>query len=283
MVFGVWLRHWQVAHGTDPATMRRFFEETSALGIGGVWVDCEPDRYGEGWQEYIQLAGELTRDFGFQVSAHAPGGDISSTNEKVRAEAVERIGTAIHGVGLGVPGVTIAVHPEDYKPPRVPGDDEARMEKCHESLESLAGVAFDVGAHIALENMRHRADNPNRTGMYVSQLSEIVADLDPATVGICVDTGHANISEQCTVAEAFSRNADRVIHVHYDDNFGVADQHLPPGEGEIDFDAFLNAAKDAQYEGMIELEVGVPEGEYPLRFWKRCFDYYRQAGGQVPG
>jgi sugar phosphate isomerase/epimerase len=277
MVFGVSLTQSVLAMlsvGTE-----QMFSELTEMGIGGVKVDCPAPGDETDWVEYAGNVAAGARDFKFQVSAHAPGGDISSTDPAMRREAITTIAAAIHTVGTTIPGVVFAVHPEDYKPSRSPGDDEARMEMCHESLESLAGVASDVGARIALENMRHRADYPNRTGMYVSQLSEIIAALDPATVGICVDTGHANISEQCTVAEAFSHHADRIIHVHYDDNFGIDDEHLTPGEGEIEFDAFLNAAKDAQYEGMIELEVGVPEGEDPLRFWKRCFDCYKQFAG----
>jgi len=37
--------------------------------------------------------------------------------------------------------------------------------------------------------MRWRNDNPNRTGMYVDELTEIIAGLDEQRVGICFDVG----------------------------------------------------------------------------------------------
>jgi sugar phosphate isomerase/epimerase len=279
MVFGVSLGHWHAVHGTAPDDVKRLFGELSDMGIGGVKVEC-PDADDADWKTYARMIAEYAVEFDFQVSAHAPGGDISSTDESFRSEGVEKIAAAIQAVGSEIPGILFAVHPEDYLPVRVPGDDEARMERCYTSLETLAETASAVGARIALENMRSRPDNPNRTGMYTHQLERIITGLDPVTVGICIDTGHANISEDVTVAEAFTQVADRVIHVHYDDNLGVDDQHLPPGEGNVDFAAFFRAANDAGYDGMIELEVKV-RGDDPLAFWKKSYEYYLEMGGQA--
>ncbi len=115
--------------------------------------------------------------------------------------------------------------------------------------------------------------------MFVDQLSEIVADADPSTVGICFDTGHANISERDDLAAVFERNAARIIHIHYDDNLGVDDSQLPPGEGNIDFDALFHVAANSGYDGMVELEVKVPDGDDPRAFLERSVGYYRQATG----
>ena len=279
MVFGVSLGHWHAVHGTAPDDVKRLFGELADIGIGGVKVDC-PDADDADWKAYGDMIAKYVDEFGFQVSVHAPGGDISSTDNAVREKAVEGIAKAIHTVGSRIPGVVFAVHPEDYAQPRVAGDDDARMDQCHASMATLAKTASAVGARIALEDMRHRADNPNRTGMYTHQLLRIVKGLDPATVGICVDTGHGNISEDIVVAEAYARVADRVIHVHYDDNFGVDDEHLPPGEGNIDFTAFFTAVNDAGYDRMIELEVKV-RGDDPLEFWKKSYQYYISTGGHA--
>ncbi len=276
MVFGVSIARLDALPGAPAGDIRGLFETLRSMGVGGVKVGYEPPEEHPDWQARAADISNLAREFGFQLAAHGPGGDISSVDDTVRGAAVETIRRALADLGAAYPRIVVAIHPEDYLPPRTPGDDRARMDACRESLRTLAATAEASGARVALENMRHREDNPNRTGMYVDQLTEIVDGLDPAVVGICFDTGHANISEKTTVAEAFARCADRVIHVHLDDNHGVDDEHLQPGDGEIDFAAFFAAAGAATYRGMIELEVKLPEGAGPLDFLRRNARYYHE-------
>ena len=258
--------------GISRDEVRRLFVELRERGFGGVKVPYDPDDWSS-WATLAPYIREVSEEFAFLLSAHGPGGDISSTDDGIRGTSVETIRKALAELGKAYPGIVVAVHPEDYLPARTPGDDQARMDACHESLVVLAATAATSGARIALENMRSRVDNPNRTGMYTHQLMDIVADLDPSVVGICFDTGHGNISEKGAVTEAFERCASRVIHVHLDDNLGVDDQHLPPGDGNIDFAAFFRTAKKTGYDGMIELELKVPENEPPMGFYGRNAEY----------
>jgi len=131
---------------------------------------------------------------------------------------------------------------------------------------------------LALENMRHRIDNPNRTGMYTDQLTEIISGLDERIVGICFDVGHAHISEGDDLYNAFRRNASRIIHIHLADNHGIDDEHLQPGEGTIDFERFYHEVKTAGFSEMIQLEVKVREGDDPWGFYTRNYrNYLRMA------
>ena len=165
------------------------------------------------------------------------------------------------------------VHPETGNPDRQPGDDDARKENCRKSLEKLAIPAAEYGVRIAIENMRWRTDNPNRTGMYTDQLMEIIRGMDQ-TIGICFDVGHANISEGSDLEGAFSRNAHRIIHIHLDDNLGVEDDHFQPGEGNIAFESFYNVVKASGYDGMIQLEVKMKEGDKPIEFYLRNYQHF---------
>lgn len=279
MVFCVPTSPFLDPHAVTPESMARLFAELADLGIGGVKVDYQAPGDGIDWQKCVGGIAGAARDRGMRVSAHAPTPDISATNPATRQDAVATVREYIARIGSDIPGVVIAVHPENYAPLRNPGDDEARIESCRGSVEELAKEASAVGARIALENMRHRPDAPNRTGMFVDQLSEIVADADPSTVGICFDTGHANISERGDFAAVFERNAARIIHVHYDDNLGVDDSHLPPGDGNIDFGALFRVAAESGYGGMVELEVKVPDGDDPRAFLERSVGYYRRVAG----
>jgi sugar phosphate isomerase/epimerase len=271
MVFCVSAAPLRRVHGTSPGGVRSLFRELADMGIRGVQVGYRTPDSSVDWAAYAALVAACARAFGFRVCAHAPATDISATDLATREESVATVQQVIQDLGSTMPGAILTVHPESYAPSRHPGDDEARMENCRNSLETLADTAAAFRVRIALENMRYRPDAPNRTGMFVDQLSEIVADSDPSTVGLCFDTGHANISENDDLADVFARNAARIIHIHLDDNLGEQDLHLPPGQGNIDFETLFQAVDRSGYDGMVELEVDVPEGDDPYDFCERNY------------
>ena len=273
MIFCVSPDPYYSIHGSSSEKMRQLFHELIDIGIGGVNVTYEdPDEY-PGWNDYMQSTANHAKEFVFLVSMHAPGGDISSVNRKVRESAVARLGKSIRDVGQFMSDVIVVIHPENANPDRQPGDDHARKENCRKSLEKLANLAMEHNVRIAIENMRWRADNPNRTGMYTDQLMEIIHGMDPM-IGICFDVGHANISEGRDFDGAFSRNAHRIIHIHLDDNLGIEDDHFQPGEGNIDFESFYNVVKESGYDGMIQLEVKMKEKDDPMEFYLRNYQYF---------
>lgn len=278
MVFGVAIKPWLKQEGTSPEALARICGDLVDMGIGAIKIP-EGSRDDSAWVETMRGVVAAATDAGLRISTHAPAHDISCTDPETRAANVAHVRTAVEMFGSIAPEVVIAVHPEDYLPAREPGDEAARLENCRASLMELGEAARPFGARVAVENMRVRPDAQNRTGRFTDQLSEVVADLDPAVVGICFDTGHANISEKMSVAEAFTRNAERIVHIHYDDNVGGDDIHLQPGEGNIDFAAFFRAMRDARYDGIVELEVNVPEGDNPRDFYKRNYAYFQRVAG----
>lgn len=273
MIFCVSPDPYYRVHGGSSEKMRQLFHELRNIGIGGVNVTYEdPDEY-PGWNDYMQSMANHAKEFAFRVSMHAPGGDISSIDREVRESAVARLEKSIRDVGQFLSDVIVVVHPENANPDRQPGDGHARKGNCRKSLEKLANSAVEHDVRIAIENMRWRADNPDRTGMYTDQLMEIIHGMEPM-IGICFDVGHANISEGRDLDGAFSRNAHRIIHIHLDDNLGIEDDHFQPGEGNIDFESFYNVVEESGYDGMVQLEVKMKEGDEPIEFYLRNYQYF---------
>src|ERR671910_466525 len=48
---------------------------------------------------------------------------------------------------------------------------------------------------------------------------------------------------------------DKIVHVHWHDNHGTRDEHLPEGSGLIDHQKALKALKNINYDRTITLEV----------------------------
>jgi sugar phosphate isomerase/epimerase len=56
-----------------------------------------------------------------------------------------------------------------------------------------------------------------------------------------------------------------LVHVHINDNSGLADEHLVPGNGVIDFEAIINALHGIGYDGYLALEPLVRD---PIKAFK---------------
>lgn len=100
-------------------------------------------------------------------------------------------------------------------------DDEWSMDKvdaAFDSLDELRNFARQRGVEVLVENI------PNA----LSSAKKIVEFFDSThlNLGVCLDTGHANMMEGFDEAFNLLENRIRSLHVH--DNNGVDDKHLFP-------------------------------------------------------
>jgi sugar phosphate isomerase/epimerase len=87
----------------------------------------------------------------------------------------------------------------------------------------------------------------------VKDILWILGAMETVEVGVCVDTGHAHLAgELSTVAHKLSSH---LWMVHASDNWGRSDDHLAPGEGEINWDHFLRQLADVRFTGTVILEI----------------------------
>lgn len=85
-------------------------------------------------------------------------------------------------------------------------------------------------------------------------LCELVDSFSAKNIGICWDTGHANLLrfDQAT-AIRFMGERIRCTHVH--NNFGKCDDHLTPDQGSIPWEKVMKAFSDVGYKGPLTLET----------------------------
>jgi len=58
-----------------------------------------------------------------------------------------------------------------------------------------------------------------------------------------------------SVIEYISTFREKIIHIHWHDNHGNKDEHLPIGAGLIDHEKVVKALKEIRYDRTITLEV----------------------------
>jgi len=78
-----------------------------------------------------------------------------------------------------------------------------------------------------------------------------------------LDVAHANLRGE--VGEFMRRFSGRIRHVHVSDNDGEADQHLPIGDGGIDWETVMERLRRNGFSGWVVVES---YGEVP-----RSLDY----------
>jgi sugar phosphate isomerase/epimerase len=167
---------------------------------------------------------EPTRESGLPLS-------ISEPERVRRLEAVDEVKRALDLVEY-IPFDCMVQHlgtPRDAAETR-------RFDAAFSSLEHLRLFAKERGIRIALENTPGEFATP-------TNLCRFIAETRLADLRLCFDIGHAHLEDG--VLPSLETMGERSITSHIHDNHGLRDEHLPPYEGTIDWQAALGALPPA--------------------------------------
>ena len=121
---------------------------------------------------------------------------------------------------------------------------------------------------IALENM---------AGDDWEMLDTLLPEYDPGYLGLCYDSGHANLNGYgFTHLERFK---ERLIAVHLHDNDGSRDQHKIPFTGTVDWTNLASMIASSAYKQCVNLEVVMRESGYKDE--AAFLEHARQAGEKL--
>jgi sugar phosphate isomerase/epimerase len=201
----------------------------------------------------VREAGHCIEDLGMEVfSFHAPFAndiDISSPDLATREHALDEILRAVDAaVLLGVHYFVIHPGPENSD---IPSREErmVRIENVVSVLNRVAIRCSESGIKCVLENKL-----PHLLFGNSSDIVWILGALDTNEVGACLDTGHAFLAGDLYNLVYKLGPYLRMLHVH--DNKGHNDEHLPPGEGRIEWGAFTRELVQVGFHGAMILEIG---------------------------
>lgn len=138
----------------------------------------------------------------------------------------------------------------------------------------IAEYAAKFGVQLAVENMKDSIWTLDRI------LDEIGDDPEKTNLGICIDIGHANQSNDAgreAVCNYLERYSGQLSHLHLHDNHGERDEHLVPGEGTVDWPRMLGVLENIGFSGTAVLESH-QEGISPSEGLRRGIDFFRDPG-----
>ena len=170
-------------------------------------------------------------------------------------------------------GIKSAVlHCDTRHPDGMPEEEVFR--KNAEALRALTAHIKGREIRICLENLCKRWKS-------AEELLRLIAMVGEENLGICLDTGHLNLTRASSQGD-FIRKAGHLLQaLHIADNMGVKDDHLIPftAVGQIDMYEILAALREVGYDGLYNLEipgerhVPAPIRAAKLAYVKSCLDY----------
>lgn len=253
---------WSIGVATGSCIGRPVLEvldDFSRAGVEGVELGTLPRHFDYHAADRIAAVAAHLGALGIvPVSIHAPFGpacDLADHHERRRDEARAGILAAARALKqLG--GRIVVAHPSDLI--RHGADIDAHLTYAASGLRAVAAACKDEGLQLAIESPL-----PHLIGGHPDEFDFILRHVGE-DAGVCLDTGHVSLGR------AWRRFMDvaagRLVHVHASDNHGQFDDHLPPGEGSIDWREIVASLRGAGFAGWMILELGCPADGAPAFF-----------------
>jgi len=173
---------------------------------------------------------------------------LSSPNEVVRQDSLEYMRLCLdNAVALGAKTLLIvpsrSLHGQ--------GVVEARK-RLVDSIAVICRYAEPYDIRLALEPANRMVTDLVNTA---DDALGVIAEIGDDRLGVVLDSGHINLVDE-PAREAVVKLGDRLLQVHVNDNDGITQQNLVPGDGNFDFDELIQVLKKVGYSGFLSAELG---------------------------
>ncbi len=153
--------------------------------------------------------------------AGAPSVNVIHADKARRIDSMDEIKRALESAEQ-IPFRHMIMHLGE----REDGWSQRTIEYSLTALEHLGAFARPLGVKLLVENLTSDPTTPEHLLTILD-----LGHLD--NVGVCLDLGHAHMT--VGIPEAVSVLGPRIVSVHVHDNHGMKDEHLWPGDGNIDW------------------------------------------------
>ncbi len=203
----------------------------------------------------IENARRIAEDAGMEVCVHAPFIElnIAAYCQGIRDESVRYIQRSVD-VCAALGGQDLVVHAGKYTYSFNPGETrersfgmQAQWNHNIDSLKRITEYAESKGIIVCLENTAF--NSIDRTFDDLLEMRNAVGE----NLQFTLDIGHARLNAHGGVEEGLRILGEHIRHIHFTDNNGKRDDHLPIGDGNFDYSGFFDAIRD--FPHIVTLEV----------------------------
>lgn len=198
---------------------------------------------------FLKLVKEEFSSRGLRITQHGPyiGLSPGDPDKGKRAYTVERYRRAFEAASYLGP-VNIVLH-GGYSERKFKGGIEEWVELSLRSWPEFVKAASGLGVTIAAENIFEKEPSP---------LKALAGAVASPNFRLCIDSGHLNVFSNVDSEVWIKELGPLIAELHIHDNNGATDEHLPVGEGTVDFPRFFSLLKKYAADPVYTIE---PHGE----------------------
>ncbi len=185
-------------------------------------------------------------DWSPTVSIHAPFMDLcpGAVDSKIAAVTLERF---LQTIEITAPLKPVcAVFHSGYESWKYAGNTDIWIKKSTAIWRKVLDFAEKTGTKVAIENI---------VDAEPSHLVRLADEINHPLFGLCLDVGHRELFSKLSPAEWLGLTAPRLFELHLHDNFGTGDDHLPVGDGKIEWRGFFEKLKGLAAQPIHTLEA----------------------------
>ncbi len=190
-------------------------------------------------------AAELAEQ-GLATTLHAPfnGFEPGSAKSRLRTKAQLLCQRSLQ-LAEALGAKRIVFHP-GLAQGSTPSQHAEWLRNSREFWPDYADQARQQQTVLCLENIFESTSEP---------LFELLQGLDPEAFGHCFDIGHWNMFKKESLIDWLNTMTPYLRHLHLHDNQGELDEHLPIGQGQVNFAELFAWLKSSGLEPTMTLEA----------------------------
>jgi sugar phosphate isomerase/epimerase len=177
-------------------------------------------------RNHAERVAKILRDHGIENTMHGPFMDLSpgGPDPKIRAVTRQRIDQTMEAAEIFKPQCVV-FHP-GYDPWRYHGYEDLWLKNSIDMWGPVVGRAEKIEVTLALENVYERTPET---------LLSLLEHIASPRFRSCLDVGHLHAFAKTPIEQWLRTMGPHIAEMHLHDNAGAWDEHLPMGQGEIDF------------------------------------------------
>lgn len=246
---------WPVGLSTGCFYRKSIFDVLQSIrdsGISVLEICSYPAHLDYHDSEAVIAASGYIKKLGLEpFSFHAPFADdidITSPDRDQHNHSVNEIIMAARAAAQ-LKVSHFVIHPGPEKEGRPPAEEHLqRLKRAVEALNKVSEFCRLNNLNLTLENML-----PHLLFGHTSDLLWLLGAVDIRNLGICLDTGHANLAGDLYMA--VFKLSGHLKMIHAADNRGQHDDHLPPGRGNINWRRLIQDLIRASFHGTLIMEL----------------------------
>ena len=176
-------------------------------------------------------------------------GDSISLSEELRRKSVEKEFIRMDEAQVYAPCPYVVHYHNRHQNPEI-------AKAFRKSIEELHEKAIETNLNLAVETAPYKPKQYDRHPDSL-EIADFVRSFNSPNLSVCIDLNHSNLNEDLVRVSA--NCAGLISNIHVSDNHGEWEDHLPPGEGIIDFPKVFKALVKDGYTGPCNIECHISE------------------------